>query len=423
MKQSKKTKYKNDILLIQKFIKDVDELSTYNDHRAFYTEDEFWQLLLLLSRGFLNNNFHKLFSSINKEYTESALLGTTELDNFTDNCFPYNRNEILTKLISNQYIRINDLNKNYQKVFKTIRNCLSHYSYEIKNNIIIINPPNNKEIEISIASLVIVLLATLSNCGQSTKKGMYDTALMVINNELYETRVTNKIDSQEITPLDVTLQLQMVSALCQITFNSLNIHSISKNDIIEAIKKTTNSEEKILEIKAVDTKIENAIYNYCEKINYKKLDNQDFTNLYFIIEDDVKRATILYKYITEIIYSYYKGTKLSESISFYLPIIKNMLSIIYANIVFCDYAYKQKSTIEPNLFKYIKPENYTKIPRRIRNSIAHCRYRFEDITNPSSNIIIEFWDGNEEKIDFECEITKGNFLKLTNEYAKLVQGD
>ena len=113
--------------------------------------------------------------------------------------------------------------------------------------------------------------------------------------------------------------------------------------------------------------------------------------------------------------SIYNNNDFVNEYKIYLPLFNNEFIICYLNIIFWDYACQHNSIISSNLFKYINPIEEKNIPRKIRNSLSHCHYRYEDITDNSAFVIIEFWDEYESKINFKCRIKRENIKNLTDD--------
>lgn len=64
-KEEKNEQYLSDVELFQKFIKDLSKLG--KERIDSYQPNDFWDYAFLLSRSFLNDNFHKLFDLASEE--------------------------------------------------------------------------------------------------------------------------------------------------------------------------------------------------------------------------------------------------------------------------------------------------------------------------------------------------------------------
>ena len=415
-KEEKNEQYLSDVELFQKFIKDLSKLG--KERIDSYQPNDFWDYAFLLSRSFLNDNFHKLFDLANEEFLSIVFSSHATKENYLDTVFSTNKDEILDLLLQNQYIKIEPNTKDYKLIFKIMRNHLSHYNYEVDDNKIIIESrgmDREYRIECSIASLVLLLLAALSNIGQSIVEGANDSVILKINNEYVEIKATKINNEDTITPGDF-----LRDALPDL-FNNCKFNSISQmKDIISIIGKEFNLD---IEFQAIEDHIIHNIENYVVKNDLEDYyeGNKDFANYYSMIYDSIKRSTISYKYLIEILYELCNHLSLEKENKVFLPILNNMKFICYLNIVFCSYAEERCNILTTQLFEYMNPEDCKNIPHKIRNSLAHCHYRYQDITDDSSDIIIEFWDEKDNQKNFECKIKKDNIEKLTNSYIKNFQ--
>ncbi len=420
-------KYLKDVLCFESFINDFNIIE--NNSNIKYDNLQFWRLVFLLSRSYINDNFHKMLELVNQDYLELIFSGNVKIDDFKDTTFPTNNEEILKLLIDNHYFKISTNTKDYIYFFKIIRNHLSHYNYELNNNIIIINY-DKKSISLSIATLVLIVLATLSNVGQSKKIYSYDFSLSLLGNYLFETKVINLIDNNNITPLD------FISYSVPVIINNL---LLILNNYDENAENTPKDELEIIKIEKIreafpevcksfgyeaklsipDDIITTKVENYLQDNGYEM--NEDiklYSNLYSMLKDDIKLATISYKLFIGILFSIFQGNRISSPYKVFFPILKNLITINYLNIVFCDYATNNNKNISNELFDYINPEDEKNIPHKMRNSLAHCHYKFQDITKNTSDIIIEFWDEQKGIINFKCKIKKENVYKLINNYTQ-----
>ena len=409
---NKKEYYLKDISIFKDFIKHINNLDNLN-----YNKENFWHLLLLLSRSYINDNFHKMFELVNTDYLARIFSGTVTREDYFDNTFTTNNEEILKLLLNNQFINITPNNNNYKELFKTIRNHLSHYNYKFENNIIsFYDNKLNINISFSIASLCLILLAGLSNKGQSNRINSSDSSILRTNNLPSEITVTNQIDYNEITPLELIHIIRNDLIVPLFIIIKSEITNIPNEELpIEILKRTLpdliSEYGYNIKINPINSHIREQINNYLDKYDFNINDNQ-YNNIYHIIIDEIKRSTISYKLFIEILYHKNNLNNFKE----YLPILQNQIIIDYLNIVFCDYAYKQQNILSNEFFEYLNPNKKENIPQKLRNSLAHCHYRYQDITNSSSDIIIEFWDEQNNKINFECKIKKGKIEKLIEAY-------
>lgn len=417
--------YLNDVEMFQNFMNNLNKSNIF-EKNFNYNKNDFWYLLLLLSKGYLNDNFHKMFDMINDDFIKKAFTCSLARDDFFDNTFMTDNEDILKLLLSNQYFKFPKIINNYSDLFKKIRNHLSHYNYTYENNIIkFYSNAYKSEICISVATLTLLLLASLSNIGQSKKINAFESSILLINTIPIELTVTNKIENNDITPNDVIRNELNHQLNYIINIIKSNIKDITKEELpfitIDIIKQILpdfmNDIGYDVHIEPLDDNICFQISTYLE--NNIDIDNHIFNNLYQMVKSDIKMATISYKIFISILYKIINNKDFCNEYKIYLPLLNNELIICYLNIVFCDYAWQHNSIISSNLFEYINPIEEKNIPEKIRNSLSHCHYRFEDITDNSAIVIIEFWDEYESKINFKCRIKRENIKKLTDDYINI----
>lgn len=399
-------KYIDEINIIKKFMNDIEHIK-YHDFKKinfdFYNTN-FEKILFYISKSFISDNFEELFSRVNNEVLETVfeekVILNPELDHYSSKSI---------YLFNNQHFVISDTMKvdlNY--AYKIIRNNLCHFCYTIKDNIVYIEDRNtNEHIEFSIASLHLLLRDTLCTYGQSHIKGAYEYLSLLNMN--YMLKIQNITDNM-IPP---AFLVDRIVSYCK----DNNLLFLKSNKVVNEMMKY---------IKGIGNYYVRKIpydENIFKKANINRISNQVELDMYMCAFDDVKRAGITYNKITDILFALKNNDIdfLNNIPDRYYSIISNTVFISYMSLVFDDYFIKDfEGVINTDLF-YEKPNviNHD-IPRKFRNSLAHSRYRFENIFDSSKGIIIEFWDEYKNTINFKCKITKNNACILIDEYISEV---
>ena len=391
---------------VELFKEYMNDFSSYDCGKKIeYSKEKFWHLLFLISKSYLNDNFHKLFNMVNDDLLEKVFTCTLHIGDYFEDAFPIDNNSILELFLSNQHFNVDNNFNDYKKLFKIIRNHLSHYNYEFENNIIKFYSYDYKlHVSFSVATLVLILLASLSNIGQSKKINAFETFMLRLNDDVYEVVVRNKILNNELTPNDVSRNI--VKPLLSNTFRGKKESDLEKIEgylcsiLFPNILKETGYEVKI---NRFDKSIMEIIAKYLGEI--EEIEEQEFINLYQMINSSIKMSTISYKYLITILFGFFTNKRdYYKEFSLFIPLMNNELIICLLNIVFCDGVARKYNNVSDYLFQQIKPRKIASIPWKMRNSLNHCHYKFQDITNDDSDVMVEFWDENENVINFECKI-------------------
>lgn len=141
--------------------------------------------------------------------------------------------------------------------------------------------------------------------------------------------------------------------------------------------------------------------------------------LYMCAYDKTIGAGIIYDSLISLIFSIRdkKIEEMSDFFSYFYPILSNAVFICYMSLVFDDlFSRNFNGTIDSGLFIQKTEIEDKKLPWKFRNSLAHSRYYFENIFDPSEGIVIEFWDEKNGNKNFECQITKKNAEKLIDQF-------
>lgn len=405
---------------LERFNKFRNDFNNHNKINIKPDEEMFYNILFSISKSFINDNFHKLFNQVDKEYVENVIYCNVGLTDFRDDCFQSLTTQILKELLSKQHFKIYPEKLNYKVIFKYIRNHLAHYNYEKKDNIIYIKDDKYK-LEFSIASLCLLLLATLSNQGQSKTVGSYDYALLKANyftNDAVFLKTKFK-KNMPLYPLDYLIMYQEFFNLSLIALKNENLQvepEVIHNVCLDQFNKTNNIE---LYFEELNEDILKNINWYNKKknlnINFKTEENA-WLNIYVASSDEIRKSSIAYKLIVQSIYILYLNNNydFNNIKKLYKTLINNELFIAYMNLVFCDYFLNRtKLEFVDNLFETIKPKSCNNIQRKLRNSLSHCNYRFDNILDDSSDIIIKFWNDID---NFECRVKKSEMNKLIEKY-------
>lgn len=417
-----KKDYQSGIDILKQFMDKVYKISNNKKDNTeedllFYVSN-YYEILFYLSKSYLNDNFADLVEQIDENLVKDVFTGNITKNNFYKDCFIHDNEQIIEELIKNQYFQLpSTMLNNISETFRLIRNYLAHFNYIIMNNMVIIDLKekdikkyNINTISFSIESLTILILATLSNQGQSYSKDAYDYYTLAF----YE-NFSNKIN------IEHSVILKISNNSNNNKYTPLNITKYITNQNITQLDDVINITKILGKYKITKIDFDRNIIN---KLDYELLNinnSQNFINLYMSCFDDKRRATISYKFALGILYLLVNGRE-EEIYSIYknyFKIINNTLFICYMSLVFDDYSIEKNGVVNESLFKelnfYRKNEN---IPRKFRNSLAHARYRFDDILDDSKGIIIEFWDEKDKVINFKCKITKENALLLIDKYVE-----
>lgn len=426
MKKSKldiDTIYYNDVKTFDKFINNL-QIIDY----SIFDEKDFWHLLLLLSRGYLNDNFHKIFDMVNEIYLEQVIFCSVTIDDFYDNTFLYNNYEILNILINKQHFKIDPYISDYKKIFRIIRNHLSHYNYKYEKDLITFEEKeDNITISFSVSTLVLLLLATLSNVGQSNKIEAYENFILDLQYNTVDIKAINNVNQNIMTPLELIRSeelVQYINCIANYTRELCDLPEEEKEVVFIEILRTLLSDYGkqhgyIFNIDFLDSNVIDSIYKAWKK-NPQMGDVDIFKNIYNMLKDNIKCSTISYKIFVDLLYRMCISKSKIDDYDSYMPILKNLIIINYLNIVFCDYAIKRNTSLSNEFFEYLEPISCDKIPSKIRNSLAHCHYKLDDMLEESSDIIIEFWDEKKNVINFKCKIKKNKVNSLIENYIKFI---
>ena len=418
--------------LLGYFLKDIDSFckGDYGRiNRNFYKKYG-EKLKFYITKSLLNDSFDELFeksSLLLAKYVFENNFSTAkmvyaredyelELKTHNDGDAP-NKTDILRAVNPKDYCKMDKRFSSDPKLaFKLIRNSLSHFEYKIENDRIIINKEYYKEnrlfsCTISISSLSGLVLNTIGFPGISCEKGAYDYMPFICSSDPQRSFFI-KIQNLEHNPLS-PMHFQKI-------YTSVPRSTLSASAIVKEIKEI---------IPRLPLKVNfyvKAIYpdkNIMKKAGISKISNAKEVSLYLCALDENIRIGGIYVMIIHLLrdLAYQPDNIDFSEYKPLFPMINNTVFISFMTIAFDDYfIHGFNGNLNPDLFTEKNGIKINEIPRRLRNSLAHSRYRFENIFDSSKGIIIEFWDEKNGKKTFECKITKENAEKLTNEYLNSV---
>lgn len=403
-----KTDYLEGIATVKQFLNDIDLLSenkVVDINLSFYKKN-YEKLLFYISKSFLSDNYDQLFYNLDPEVADAVFNNKTFL-----NPEIKKYHSISLYLNERKYCKMPErFHNDPMNAYKVIvRNALCHYNYKLKDDRVIIDKVNFEEgAEISIASIICLVRDTLSSYGMSTKKGAYDYCCLLspIENQSKMILIKNLKDNEQAPSLIIkNLNYQLKKqGLKQIRISPKKLMIFLK----QFVAQFGDYYVKVLSFKP----------DIMRKANLFKISNRKELDLYMCAHDDIKRAGIAYNILLNLIFKLRDGKteSLSHLTDFY-PILSNTIFISYMSLVFDDlFTKKFAGNINSKLFIQKTEIEDKDIPRKLRNSLAHSRYRFEDIFDSSKDIVIEFWDEKDGIKNFECKITKENALTLINDY-------
>lgn len=400
-----KQKFLEGIKIVKRFWGDIELLSSasYGDIDFDFYKNNYEKLLLYISKSFLSDNFGELFENLDDEVARTVF---NDMQGENSDC------PLLQYITERHYCKIpkrllDDPMLAYRVI---IRNKLCHYEYDFdKDRIIFQNVDFDKDAVISIASIVNLLKATLSSRGQSTKKGAYEYYSLLSNreNQSLLIRVQNTEDNI-LSPSSVVIHFDH-----DLELSGFKNKISSPTKLLNAFKRAANIHGHYY-IRNEDFELETM-----RKAHISRVSNKNELDLYMCAHDEIKRAGITYNMLLDIIFKFRDKDLdgLKEIDDRYYPVLLNTVFISFMSLVFDDlFAKNFSGVIDSGLFIEKSDIQDKDIPRKFRNSLAHSRYRFEDIFNASNGIIIEFWDEDDKGINFECKITKRNAEKLIDSY-------
>lgn len=390
---------------------------------SFYKKNRA-KLDFYITKSFLNENFDELFEKsnlilpkyifennlgeartldANEKYQLCKIIGDEQDKKFNPSKF----------ISSKDYCKMDTRFSSDPKLaYKLIRNSLSHFEYRIQDDRIFIEKEYYNEnrmfnCEISVSSLATLVASTIGLPSFSCKKGAYDyipfasatypqnSFFVKIQNidhnpfspghfhQIYASVPRTAINHNHIIK-DIKYKLSLSPLKCNFYVKAV----YPDKDVLKkaGLSKITNSSDASLYLCALDERIQSG-------------------GVYIMIHDLISDLAC---YSDKIDFSRYKAL---------MPLINNTVFISFMTIVFDDYfIHNFNGKLNPDLFIEKTGVNITDIPRRLRNSLAHSRYRFDNIFDSSKGIIIEFWDEKNGEKNFECKISKENAQKLTSDY-------
>jgi len=408
-----KTDYLEGIATVKHFLDDIGLISQkkYSAIDLDFYKNNFEKLLFYISKSFLSDNFDELFYNLDDESINTVFNEGIRLNKFLDK-----HSDLAIYLSTHQCCKLpkrlhDDPMLGYRVV---IRNALCHYRYKLnKDRVIFEKVEFNEGAEISVASLAVLLCGTLASYGQSRKKGAYDywPLLDRYGNGSFLIMIKN-IDDNTIAPADLIVWSQQILGKRQTIDASLS------RKFIDYVKGYAPNFGRYY-IKKI-----NFDQTIMKKAKINRVSNIEELNLYMCAHDDIKRAGIAYSTLTRVLFALSNNDidSIEDEIGSLGPILSNTVFISYMSLVFDDlFARDFNGTIKSGLF-IEKPKVEDKsIPWKFRNSLAHSRYRFENIFDSSGKIVIEFWDEDKNGINFECKITKENATTLIEDYLAQTQ--
>lgn len=404
-----KTDYIDGITTVKHFLDNIDLLSAGKINKidlGFY-KNNYEKLLFYISKSFLSDNYDDLFSKLDPEVSDAFFNDKTFLNPDTDTYSP-----ISIYLSEQKYCKMPDrFHMDPMNAYKVIvRNALCHYAYRMKGNRIIVNNVNFDEgAEISIASIVGLLKYTLSSYGMSTKKGAYDYFYLLspVEGQSRMILIKNLEDNQQAPTMIVEYL----------------VHFLDK----EGLRREVQSPKVFIDfLKRIVANFGNYYIrefsfrpDIMKKAGIFRVSSRKELDLYMCAHDEIKRAGIAYNMLLDLIFRLRDGeiASLYEDYDSFYPILSNTVFISYMSLVFDDlFARNFDGTINSGLFVERPSIKDKDIPWKFRNSLAHSRYRFENIFDSSMGIVIEFWDEKDGIKNFECKITRENAIALIDDF-------
>ena len=74
---------------------------------------DFWYMIFLISKSFLNENFHKLFNFINDDFIEKVFMESVSKSDFFDDTFLCDNSCIIDLFLNNQFFEIDSIHKRF----------------------------------------------------------------------------------------------------------------------------------------------------------------------------------------------------------------------------------------------------------------------------------------------------------------------
>ena len=240
-----KKDYQSGIDILKQFMDKVYQISNNKKDNTeedllFYVSN-YHEILFYLSKSYLNDNFADLVEQIDENLVKDVFTGNITKNHFYKDCFIHNNEQIIEELIKNQYFQLSStMSNNISETFRLIRNYLAHFNYIIMHNKVIIDLKekdikkyNINTISFSIESLTILILATLSNQGQSHSKDAYDYYTLAFYENFSNKiniehsvilKISNNSNNNIYTPLNIWILIKSI-------FHLLSSLFILKNDI------------------------------------------------------------------------------------------------------------------------------------------------------------------------------------------------
>lgn len=408
-----KEKFLEGIENVKRFLSDIELLSSasYDDIDFDFYKNNYEKLLFYMSKSFLSDNFGELFEKLDEEVARTV---------FNDKQGEAIDSPLVRYITERHYCRIpRRLLADPMKAYKVIvRNYICHYDYSFdKDRVVFKSVDFDRDAIMSIASIVNLVVATLSSRGRSTKKGAYEyySLLSERENQSILFKIQNTQDNI-LAPSSVVIHFDhdlKLSGKKYFINSSPRLFNAFKRTLLDTFKYAANIHGHYY-IRCEDFEFETM-----KKAHISGVSNKTELDLYMCAHDDIKRAGITYNMLLDIIFKLrdkdIKG--LREIDSRYYPVLLNTVFISFMSLVFDDlFAKNFCGVIDSGLFIEKSDIKDKDIPRKFRNSLAHSRYHFEDIFNASNGIIIEFWDEDDKGINFQCKITKKNAEKLIDSY-------
>lgn len=438
--------YKNILNKIENFkcfvkvVKDISKNKFVNEEKINMIKNNYYELLISLCTTYMTDNMEELYKQCNKEWVNNIFFNHETKDEYVDDLFYDDTNQILDFLVKNQYFSKNDLLlKKPLKAIEIIRNHLAHYNYNLNGNLISFNDNEDNfkfgSLSFSVESLILLEISILSTNGQSFMKGSYDYLYLtayeqknffIVPEEYRMLKIIKMNDKEDIMPTYLKKSLQTKN-------NDFLKDKKYENEIEKLRNDLVNNYNSFINNRLIDGfkyeiyELNTDIINRIKSINkdLMKFDkSKKFCTIYSCTIDDIRRSTIAFQKIIHILHLIMddKVNSIYTVYSDYFKIINNSLYICYMALVFNSvFAYNFDLMQDYIISKHFNVEEGKKISIKFRNSLMHCRYRFNDILDDSNGITIEFWDENKGKKNFECEITKGNSKDMIDNYIKYIK--
>ena len=403
--------YLDGISIVKHFLGDIDALIA-NKHSQinfdFYKQN-YEKLLFYISKSLISDNFDELFFNIDLGQAKGVF--TNDLAPIMIPGFkPSAPSEYMNKhAFCDMPSRFSEDPKLAYKFI--IRDSICHYDYEIKGDRIIIDKIFYEEnlpvhVEITIASLMALMRNTLSSFGSSRNEGAYHYYRFLnprFGDSCYY-KIVNLRDNK-LSPSDFAKGL--------IYREKMYGKPESPSRCSKYIKELASS------LGSYYIKREKFDDEIVRKAGLSSVSTDEQYFLYMCAYDRNMGAGIIYDALVSLIFSI-RDNKIDEMSDFFdkfYPVLSNAVFICYMSLVFDDlFSRNFNGTISSNLFIHKTEIEDKKLPWKFRNSLAHSRYYFENIFDPSEGIVIEFWDEKNGIKNFECKITKKNAEKLIDQF-------